>query len=58
MHYYPPAYPSSHPILAMVGTALQMVFLLSTLIRPSTPALKAKARLNHRCFSYSLCASW
>jgi|SRR5215208_3656614 hypothetical protein len=25
MHHYPPAYPSSHPILAMVGTALQAV---------------------------------
>lgn len=26
MHYYPPAYPSSHPILTMVGAALQSVF--------------------------------
>src|SRR5688572_6126171 len=25
MHYYPPAYPSSHPILAMVEAALQSV---------------------------------
>jgi hypothetical protein len=25
MNYYPPAYPSSHPILTMVGAALQSV---------------------------------
>src|SRR5215216_1545213 len=25
MHYHPPAYPSSHPILTMVGAALQSV---------------------------------
>ena len=54
MHYYPPAYPLSHPILAMVEAALQSVLPPeSTLIRPSTPALNAKAPLNHRCRSYS-----
>src|SRR5829696_5461759 len=56
MHYYhPPAYPSAHPILTMVGAERSRAyFLLSTLMRPSTPARNAKARLNQGRSSYSL----
>src|SRR5215217_5494388 len=55
MHHYPPAHPSSHPILTMVEASLKSVLrILRTLMRPSTPARNAKARLNQGCSSYSL----
>ena len=54
MHHYPQ--PTHRPIPSSPwwGQRSRLYPLRSTLMRPSMPALNAKALLNHRCRSYSL----